>query len=276
MVAGVVGDPVAHSLSPTIHGAWIRALGLDATYDRFHVTAEGFPAFVAGSRGGLLRGLNVTIPHKHTALALADEADASARDAGAANLLRFHEDGRIEARNTDGLGLLAAFAEQAPGIDLGSGRVVVLGAGGAAKGAVAALARAGVADICIANRSLARAQELATAYPGAWAVSLADAPAAFHEAVALINATSGGLNGKDDLDLPLDALPSGAAVMDMVYKPLTTGLLRAAQARGLSVVDGLSMLIGQARPSFEAFYGVAPPDGVDVRALCLEKLGAKG
>jgi shikimate dehydrogenase len=276
MVAGVVGDPVAHSLSPTIHGAWIRALGLDAIYDRFHVTAEGFPAFVAGARGGRLRGLNVTIPHKHTALALADEVDASARDAGAANLLRFHQDGRIEARNTDGLGLLAAFAEQAPGIDLGSGRVVVLGAGGAAKGAVAALARAGVADICIANRSLARAQELAAAFPGAWALSLADASAALHEAVALINATSRGLNGEDDLDLPLDALPAGAAVMDMVYKPLRTGLLRAAQARGLAVVDGLSMLIGQARPSFEAFYGVAPPAEVDVRALCLEKLGAGG
>ena len=274
MKAGVVGDPIAHSLSPLIHGAWIAAARLDATYERFHVTAEGFPAFVEESRGGRLRGLNVTIPHKHTALDLADVKDASAQDAGAANLLLFREDGQIEAHNTDGLGLLAAFAEQAPKIDLKSGRVVVLGAGGAARGAVAALARAGVADICIANRGLARAQALAAGFPGAWAVGLNDAPAAFHETVALINATSRGLNGEDDLDLPLDALATGAAVMDMVYKPLRTGLLRAADARGLVTVDGLSMLIGQARPSFEAFYGVPPPAETDVRGLCLAALGA--
>jgi shikimate dehydrogenase len=275
MVAGVVGDPVAHSLSPRIHGAWIEALGLDAAYVPLTVKAERFDPFIEGLRGGMVRGLNVTLPHKQAALAIADEADTMARSSGAANLLLFHPDGRIEARNTDGAGMLGALAEQAPDLNLKAAPAVILGAGGAACGAVAALAAAEVPEIRLVNRTLARAAELARAFPRTAAFALGEAAAAFEGAGVVINATSTGLNGAGALDLPLDTLPATAVVMDMVYKPLRTGLLDAAAARGLSTVDGLAMLVGQARPSFEAFFGRNPPGDVDVRGICLAALGER-
>lgn len=275
--AGVVGDPIAHSMSPMIHRAWIDAAGIDAAYDAIHVTPPHFPDFIEGLRGGAeIAGLNVTLPHKEAALVLADDSEEVARQAGAANLLLFRADGRIEARNTDGIGLLAAFAEQAPDLDLRSGPVVLLGAGGAAKGAAAALVAHGAPQVRVVNRTLARAEEIAAAMPRIAAYALADAALAFEGAAAVINATSAGLAGSGDLDLPLDALPAEAVLMDMVYKPLKTPLMERAEARGLRTVDGLAMLIGQAAPSFEAFYRVAPPSGVDVRRLCLAKLGEGG
>ena len=276
MRAGVVGDPISHSLSPLIHGAWIEAAGLEATYERFHVAAEDFRGWVAAmSKSGDHRGVNVTLPHKQAALAIADESDAMARGSGAANVLVFHAEGRIEARNTDGAGLLYAFARQAPELDLSAAPVVVIGAGGAARGACAALVSAGVPQIRLVNRTRSKAAELAGAFPRTSACDWDDVATAFEGAGAVVNATACGLNGVDDLDLPLQALPQTAVVMDMVYKPLRTGLARAARARGLTVVDGLSMLIGQAIPSFEAFYGCPPPDGVDVRALCLAAIGER-
>jgi shikimate dehydrogenase len=275
MVAGVVGDPVAHSLSPRIHGAWIEGLGLDAAYVPLRVPPERFRGFVQGLRGGMVKGLNVTIPFKEDVLALADETDLLARRSGAANLMLFREDGSIEARNADGPGMLSALAEQAPQLDLTRAPAVILGAGGAARGAAAALIAAEVAEIRLVNRTWTRASQLAEAFPRTFAYESADAARAFEGAGVVINATAGGLNGEGDLDLPLEALPATAVVMDMVYKPLETGLLKAARARGHATVDGLAMLIGQARPSFEAFYGRPPPDEVDVRALCLKVLGAR-
>lgn len=273
MVAGVVGDPIAHSLSPRVHGAWIEAAGLDAAYVPLPVRAEGFGAFIQGLRGGPIRGLNVSIPHKEAALALADEADLMARHSGAANLLLFRADGRIEARNTDGLGLLYAFARQAPRLDLRAAPTVVIGAGGAARGACAALIAAEVPEIRLVNRTWAKAAGLAATFPRSRAYDWGDMAKAFEGAGAVINATACGLNGVDDLVPPMAPLPDAAVVMDMVYKPLRTGLARAARARGLTVVDGLSMLVGQAIPSFEAFYGRPPPEDVDVRALCLAAIG---
>lgn len=273
LIAGVVGDPVAQSLSPRIHGAWIAAAGLDAAYVPLRVNVEAFRAFVESLRGGVLRGLNVTVPHKETALAVADEADPLARDSGAANVLVFHPDGRIEARNTDGPGLLHAFAIQAPGLDLTAAPIAVIGAGGAARGACAALLAAGAPEIRVVNRTLSRAADLAEAFPRTTAHAMADAVRALAGAGVVINATTGGMNGEADLGLPLHVLEPGAVVMDMVYKPLRTGLARAARSRGLTVVDGLAMLIGQAIPSFEAFYGRPPPDGIDIRGLCLAAIG---
>ena len=272
LVAGVVGHPIAHSLSPLLHNAWIAAAGLDAAYVPFAPGETGFRRLVQGFRGGAVRGLNVTLPFKEEALNLADRADAAASAAGAANLLLFHADGVIDARNTDGLGLLAAFADQAPSVDLGAGPVVVLGAGGAARGAAAALKNAGVTELRIVNRSVDRAGALAEAFGGV-AYSLGQASVAFDGAVAIINATSAGLGENPPVTWPLEAAPTTAAVMDMVYKPLLTPLLSAAQNRGMPTVDGLAMLIGQARPSFEAFFGQAPPTGLDVRALLLEAIG---
>jgi len=272
LVAGVVGHPIAHSLSPRLHNAWIAAAGLDAVYVPFGPGETGFTRLAEGFRGGAIRGLNVTLPFKEEALALADRADAAAEAAQAANLLLFHPDGSIEARNTDGLGLLGAFAEQAPGADLASGPVVLLGAGGAARGAAAALKAAGVPDLRIVNRSVDRALALAEAFGGR-AYSLGQAAQVFDGAVAIINSTSAGLGDSPPVQWPLEAAPRTAAVMDMVYKPLITPLLDFARNRGMPVVDGLAMLIGQARPSFEAFYGCPPPAGVDARALLLEAMG---
>lgn len=271
--AGVVGDPIAHSMSPMIHRAWLKTAGIAGTYEPFHVTSPTFATFVAGLKGGDIRGLNVTLPHKEQALALADESSLVARRSGAANLLLFRDDGSIEARNTDGIGLLAAFAEQAPALDLRTGPVVVLGAGGAAKGAVAALVDHGVVQVRVVNRTLARAEEIASAIPHTRAYAMGDVAEAFKGAAAVVNATSAGLGGTGDLDLPLEGLPQTAVLMDMVYKPLKTRLIARAETRGLRTVDGLAMLIGQAAPSFEAFYGVPPPRGVDVRGLCLAALG---
>lgn len=265
-VAGVVGRPVAHSLSPLLHGAWIEAAGLDALYAPFAPQPEGFAALVRGLQAGGVRGVNVTLPFKGEALALADHTTPEAAAAGAANVLLFRDGGRIEAHNTDGVGLLAAFQDQAPGFDWREGPVVLLGAGGAAQGAAAALIAAGVGDLRIVNRTIDRARILAGRVGGR-AFAQADAASAFTGATAIINATSAGLDGADGGDWPLSAAPTSAVVMDMVYKPLETALLTQARSLGQRTVDGLGMLIGQARPSFEAFFGVAPPASVDVRAL---------
>lgn len=272
MVAGVAGRPLGHSLSPLLHGAWIKALGLDALYAPFEPAEGGFASLVEGLRTGGVRGINVTLPFKEEALALADLAREEAEAAGAANLLLFRPDGRIEARNTDGVGLLAAFAEQAPGVDLAAGPVVILGAGGAARGAVAALKTAGAVELRIVNRTVERATVLTRRFGGR-AFGLDQATEAFAGCVAIINATSAGLADEETVDWPLEAAPRSAAVMDMVYRPLLTPLLAYARRLGMPTVDGLAMLIGQARPSFTAFYGAAPPPDVDVRARLEEALG---
>jgi shikimate dehydrogenase len=274
IVAGVVGAPVRHSLSPLIHNAWLAGAGIDGAYVPFAPPPERFAAFIHGLRGGAVRGLNVTLPFKEEALALADRASPRAAAAGAANLLVFETDGTLVADNTDGLGLLAAFAEQAPGFDPAAAPVVILGAGGAARGAAAAFAGAGAPQVRVVNRTLSRAQALAEALEGPiTAFALSDAAQALAGAGAVINATSAGLSGEAGLDLPLAAAPASALVMDMVYKPLTTPLLAQARAEGLRTVDGLAMLIGQAVPAFEAFYGAPPPQDVDVRKLALAALG---
>lgn len=274
-VAGVVGWPVKHSLSPLIHNAWIEALGLDAVYVPFAVPPERFEAFLEGFRGGALRGLNVTLPHKTRALELTDLRSEEAAEANAANLLTL-EDGRLRGQNTDGYGLLSALGE----LLIRDGPVLVLGAGGAAGGAIAALLMAGV-DVRIAARRLEAAQTLAVrgelwerASKRPKPFSFEQLDSAAHSVTAVINATSAGLNGLGELP-SMGAAPPGAVFMDMVYSPLRTKFLRDAAARGHPTVDGLAMLIGQARPSFEAFFGVAPPppEVVDVRALCLKALG---
>lgn len=272
-VAGVVGSPVRHSLSPLIHNAWLTAAGMDGVYVPFAPPMDGFKDFVKGLRGGAVRGLNVTLPFKEEALVAADEISPRADLAGAANLLVFTAEGRILADNTDGLGLLHAFQAQAPGFDPKAGPVVILGAGGAARGAAAAFVEAGAPQVRIVNRTFMRAEQIAGGLGDRVVPLPLDRTAeAFDGANAVINATSAGLSGDGDLDAPLEATPAGAVVMDMVYKPLKTPFLARAEALGRRTVDGLEMLIGQAIPSFEAFFGRPPPREVDVRALCLEAL----
>lgn len=274
VVAGVCGAPIRHSMSPVIHNAWITAAGLDAAYVPFAPAEDRFESFVEGLRGGAIRGLNVTIPFKERALAAADTASDLARMAGAANLLIFEADGTIRADNTDGPGLLGAIAAQAPGFDIAAAPVVVLGAGGAARGAVAALLMAGAPQVRIVNRTLTRAEELATAF-GAKVIAADETclSGLLSDAGLVINATSLGLGGGDGPAAPLELTPADAVVVDMVYKPLRTEFLRRAEALGRRTVDGLEMLLRQAVPSFEVFYGHAPPATVDVREMALKLLG---
>ncbi|HYD28446.1 shikimate dehydrogenase [Brevundimonas sp.] len=259
-IAGVAGQPISHSLSPLIHRAWIAAAGLDADYRAFGPADEaGFASLVADVRAARLRGLNVTAPFKGAALAMADEASDTARLCGSANLLVF-DDGRVRADSTDGEGLMAALAEQAPELEVNGQPVLILGAGGAARAAAAALKQAG-ARVAVLNRTPARAEALAAEL----GVALAS-PDAAAGAALVVNALSVA-PGFDVRTLRPDAV-----LMDMTYRPLLTPFLAAGRARGLTVVDGLAMLIGQARPSFHALFGVEPP-AVDVRALVLEALG---
>lgn len=260
VLAGVAGQPIGHSLSPLIHGAWIAAAGLDADYRAFGpADAAGFAALVADGRGGRLRGLNVTAPFKEQALVLANAVGEAARTCGSANLLLF-EGGAVRADSTDGAGLMEALAEQAPRLDVRGQVVVVLGAGGAGRAAVAALKAAG-AEVGVLNRTQARAETLA-ADLGA---TVADA-AALDGAALVVNA----LGVPPELDM--SRLRDDAVLMDMTYRPLVTSFLAQGRARGLATVDGLAMLIGQGRPSFRALFGMEPPD-IDVRTAALAVLG---
>lgn len=271
-VAGVAGSPISHSLSPLIHNAWIEASGLDAVYVAFAPPPDRFSHFAEGLRGGAVRGLNVTLPFKEAALSVAHEIGERAERAGAANLLIFNEDGSIVADNVDGLGLLSALAAQAPGFDPKAGPAVVMGAGGAARGAASALVMAGSPEVRLVNRTLARAEVVAGAIGGATrAFPLGAAAEAFDGAILVVNATSAGIASDDALDLPLEGIPASTVIMDMTYKPLVTPFLSRAKLLGHPTVDGLEMLVRQAAPSFEALFGRVPPD-IDVRALCVRVL----
>jgi shikimate dehydrogenase len=262
-VAGIAGNPVAHSLSPVIHNAWLAAGDIDGAYVPFApADATGFDALVAAGRAGLIMGLNVTAPFKEQAFALADQATAGARLTGSANILQFI-DGRVLADSSDGVGLMRGLKEQAPGLDVSGRPVVMLGAGGAARAGAGALVEAG-AEVRIVNRSRDRAEALAADLGSS--VRVMDAAEALDGAALVINA----LSVPPALDL--DRVAPETVVMDMTYKPLETAFLTAARARGLKTVDGLSMLIGQAAPSFEALFGLPPPP-LDLRALLTAHLG---
>jgi shikimate dehydrogenase len=260
VIAGVAGKPIGHSLSPLIHGAWIVAADMDAGYRAFEPEDEtGFAELVADGRAGRLRGLNVTAPFKAAALALANEASETARLCGSANLLVF-EGGRVRADSTDGEGLMAALAEQAPQLAVRGRPVLILGAGGAARAAAAALKAAG-AKVGVLNRTPERAERVAADL--GVRVSIPDD---LRRAALVVNA----LSVPPEIDV--GALRGDAVLMDMTYRPLLTPFLAAGRARGLTTVDGLAMLIGQARPSFRALFDAEPPP-VDVRALALAALG---
>jgi len=262
--AGVAGWPIAHSLSPVIHGTWIGAAGLDAAYTAFGPENEDrFRALVGEVRQGTIRGLNVTAPCKEIALALADEVSVTARACGSANLL-WQDQGVLRADSTDGHGLMTALAEQAPGLKTDGRTAVVLGAGGAARAAVHALGQV-FSEVRIINRTPARAEALIAVVQPHTPARLACSDAV-SDAALIVNA----LSVPPELDM--EALAPDAVLMDMTYRPLITEFLRAGADRGHTVVDGLAMLIGQARPSFATLFGVTPPD-VDVRAAALRVLG---
>ena len=257
-LAGVIGWPVGHSRSPALHGHWLRRYGLPGAYVALAVRPEALEAALRGMAALGFAGGNVTLPHKERALALADAATPRARRIGAANTLVVR-DGALEADNTDGFGFIENLRQNAPDWRADAGPALVLGAGGAARAVVAALLDAGAPEVRLANRTRDRAEALAQALGGPVTVlDWAQAAAAADGAATLVNTTSLGMTGQPPLELSLDAAPPGALATDIVYAPLETPFLRRAAARGLRTVDGLGMLLHQARPGFEAWFGAAP------------------
>lgn len=252
--AEVIGDPIGHSKSPLIHGFWLNALELDGAYAATRVVGHDLGAFFADRRADpAWRGCNVTIPHKLAVMGhVADPGDVRGT-IGAMNTVLRQPDGSLIGTNTDAAGFYGPLAEH----DLAGAPVVVVGAGGAARAVLFALARAGVGHVTLLNRSPLKAAGLLATFGLKGDVVPLDAP--LPEAALLVNATSLGMTGQPPLALDLDPLPEDAVVYDIVYAPLETPLLAQARARELATVDGLEMLIGQAALAFELFFGAAPP-----------------
>jgi len=270
-LAGVAGHPIAHSLSPAMMTAWLEASGPAGRYVAFDIAPERFEAAVRALPALGISGLNVTVPHKEAALSVADRVSVTARAIGAANLLLAREDG-LHADNTDAAGVGAALAA-AGGI--ADGPAVLLGAGGAARAALHVLKPSG-RTLRIVNRSTERARRLAKEFDvEAQIHDWASASEALDDAVLVINATSLGMTGKPALEIDLASARPDAVVFDMVYAPLETALLKRARETGRRPVDGLEMLIGQARPSFEAFFGAPPPQDVPIKAILTGLLEAR-
>ncbi len=257
-LAGLVGWPVSHSRSPRLHGYWLRHHKVDGAYVPLPIRPEAFTQGLRMLAAFGFRGVNVTLPHKEAALAACDEIDDQARRLGAANTIAM-KDGRLEGSNTDAFGFLENLIQGAPGWRADETAAVVIGAGGAARAVVAALLDAAVPEIRLVNRTRSRAETVAQELGGPLrVVDWADRARVLSQAGLLVNTTSLGMVGQPPLDLDLSELPRTAAVNDIVYTPLETPLLAQAAMRGNRVVDGLGMLLHQARPGFEAWFGVKP------------------
>jgi shikimate dehydrogenase len=263
-LAGVAGWPIGHSLSPALHGYWIAEHKLDAAYVPLAVAPDGFAdAFKALPKLGF-RGLNVTLPHKEAAFRLVDTRDDAAEATGAVNTIVF-EGGRALGRNTDVFGFAESLRD-AGVASLAAQDVVVLGAGGAARGVVAALFSLGARHVCLVNRTMDKAQAVAAHFGARVSVQGWDAlPRLLSTTGLLVNTTSLGMAGQQPLEIDLKAMRQGV-VADIVYRPLETPLLAQARLQGLKTVDGLGMLLHQARPGFAAWFGVEPTVTTSLRA----------
>lgn len=270
MLAGVIGWPVGHSRSPALHGFWLAEHGIDGAYVPLAVRPESLRAALAGLAALGFRGANVTVPHKESALTLVDRASDMAMRIGAVNTIAIAEDGTLEGDNTDAFGFIENLRETRPDWRAATGPAVVIGAGGAARAIAVALADAGAPEIRIVNRTKERAERLVQEIgPPSVAIEWHDRAAALADAALLVNATTQGMDKEAPLDLDLARLPNGALVHDIVYVPLETPLLAAAHARGNPTVDGLGMLLHQARPGFAAWFGIEPTVTPGLRAAVL-------
>ena len=263
VLAGVMGWPVAHSRSPLIHSHWIAQYGLRGAYAPLPVQPDKLEAALRALPVLGFAGCNLTIPHKIAAIDIVDALEPLAQRIGAANTIVVRADGSLLGRNTDAFGFIANLREAQPEWRADAAPAVVLGAGGAARAVLAGLLDAGAAEVRICNRTLETAQQLAHDFAG-WGkaqlhvIPWTDRHSALEGAALLVNTTSQGMQGQTPLDIQLDALPATALVTDIVYSPLQTPLLQAAAARGNPTAQGLGMLIHQARPAFEAWFGVLP------------------
>jgi shikimate dehydrogenase len=269
--ACVIGWPAKHSRSPKLHGWWLEHYGIDGAYRAEEISPEDFPAFVTSLAAHGYVGANVTLPHKEMALALS-EPDARARAVGAANTL-WLENGRLKSTNTDVEGFLGAVDASAPGWDRRSKSAIVLGAGGAGRAIVYGLIERGIETIHVVNRTYERALEFREMYgpsvhPARW-----DAlPALLDGARLLVNTTSLGMKGYPDLDIDLAPMAEGAVVADIVYVPLKTKLLEAAEHRGFATSNGLDMLLYQAVRGFELWFGIRPDVSPEQRAMLVRDI----
>jgi shikimate dehydrogenase len=277
--AFVIGHPIAHSRSPLIHNYWLRQYGLEGVYEAIDVEPDTLPVFFDRLRAGDYIGGNVTIPLKLTACELCDEVDADAALIGAVNTLSA-QNRSVRGSNTDHLGFLGNLDQHAPGWDKHIQTAIVLGAGGAARGVLLALARRGAKRIVLLNRTPQKAEALAnelgpklgaSIMPGGLTAFAGSAP----EAGLVVNTSAAGMHGTKFDDLDLGLLPKAALVTDIVYTPLVTPLLADARTRGLRTVDGLGMLLHQAVPGFEAWFGVRPQVTEELYQLVVGTLSAK-
>lgn len=269
-LAAVIGHPIAHSRSPALHGYWLKRYGIKGHYIPIDIAPADLPELIRTlPRLGFV-GCNVTLPHKEAILQIADIVTDRAALIGAANTLIFRKDGKIHADNTDGSGFVANLRQNAPHWAPTSGPAVVLGAGGAARAVVAALIEVGVPEIRVANRTRPRADALRSDFGAKVHVyEWVQAGNMLGDAVTVINTTSLGMTGKPDFRVPLDHLNPKALVNDLVYAPLKTEFLIEAEARGATIVDGLGMLLHQAAPGFERWFGLRPDVDADTRKAVL-------
>ncbi len=274
--ACVIGHPVAHSRSPLIHKHWLNELKIEGDYVRQDVPPDQIDAFLKNFSASGFVGANVTVPHKEAAFRSLKNADPVAAYLKVANTL-WLEEGVLNGMNTDVYGFLAHLDESAPDWNQRTETAIVLGAGGAARAIVYALIERGLEKIFVVNRTLSRAEALAADFgKKIIAADWAALPKRLREASLLVNATSLGMTGQPPLEIDLKPMKKDATVYDIVYVPLETPLLAAARKRGLRTVDGLGMLLHQAVPGFERWFGVRPQVSGTLRAILLQDLGAKG
>ena len=268
--AGVIGNPISHSLSPKLHGHWLRRYGIDGSYDALQVTEEALERTLRSLPAQGYVGVNVTLPHKVAVLQIADQLTDRATLIGAANTLTFKDDGRIFADNTDGYGFLENLRQGAPGWDPKSGPAVVFGAGGAARAVIVSLIEAGVPEIILTNRTRPKAESLRADFGARIRiVDWVQAGSVLSDAATVVNTTSLGMKGGQEFRVPLDGLRSGTVVTDIVYTPLRTKFLDAAAENGCVTVDGLGMLLHQGVPGFERWFGKRPEVDDDLRRAIL-------
>lgn len=269
-LAGVIGSPIAHSKSPRLHRHWLNTYGIPGYYIPMDVAGENLEQVIRTLPKMGFVGVNVTIPHKEAVLAIADQITDRATLMGAANTLIFRSDGKIHADNTDGYGFMENLRRGAPDWDPASGPAVILGAGGAARAVIAALSDAGVPQIILTNRTRVRADKLKEDFgQRVRVVDWVQAGNVIEEARLVVNTTSLGMVGKPEMRVPLDGLRADAVVTDLVYTPLKTRLLQAAEEAGCTTVDGLGMLLYQAVPGFERWFGTRPEVDKATRAAAL-------
>lgn len=269
-LAGVIGSPIAHSRSPHLHNYWLRQFGLRGYYIPMDVAGADLEHVIRTLPQMGFVGVNVTVPHKEKVMQIADKVTDRATLIGAANTLIFRKDGKIHADNTDGYGFIENLRTGAPGWAAQSGPAVVLGAGGAARAVVASLTDAGVPEILLSNRTRARAERLREDFGNRIRViDWVQAGNVIEDAALVVNTTSLGMEGKPELRVPLDGLKPHMVVTDLVYSPLITPLLQHAQKVGCTTVDGLGMLLYQAVPAFERWFGQRPVVDVATRDAIL-------